>query len=423
MLIRRLACVLILLAGFAACDAARAREWTRFRGPNGQGVALDPGAAATIPVTWTEDEVNWKTALPGVGHGSPVVWDDRLFLLSGDPTSAERYVLCLGAGDGKIRWKRTFASAAHHLHMRNSYGSGTPAVDAERLYVAWSAPEKTTLLALSHDGRTEWELDLGPFVSQHGFGTSPVLYDGTVIVTMLQQGERLEGKESGISFVVAVDCRTGEIRWKTPRKSVYVAYSTPAIYEPGDGPAQLVCCSTAHGTYSLDPATGRENWSIDVFRMRTVSSPVIAGDLILGTCGSGGGGNYMVAVRPPSGTRPVEEAFRVTSQVPYVPTSVVAGKLMFLWYDRGIASCVRTDDGSVVWRERLGGGFSGSPVRVGDRIYCINDEGEVIVIAAADKFKLLGKTPLGEPSRATPAIAGGRMYLRTYSSLISVGGR
>jgi outer membrane protein assembly factor BamB len=420
---RILACSTLLLMSFVLSEPGAGQEWTRFRGPNGQGVSKDRNVTKSIPVTWTEDDVNWRTTLPGIGHGSPSLWGEHLFLISGDPATAERLVLCVDTATGRIRWKRSFASTFHRLHKRNSYASSTPAVDAGRVYVAWADLEKTTLMALSHDGKPEWEIDLGPFVSQHGFGTSPMIHDGMVILSMLQQGEELDGKNPGVSFAVAVDCETGEIRWKTPRRSVFVSYSVPAVYRPGKGPPELIFCSTAHGLYSLDPTTGREKWSIDVFGLRTISSPVITDDFIIGTCGAGRGGNYLVAVRPPSATRPAEEVYRVTSNAAYVPTPVVAGDLMFFFYDKGIVCCVRTGDGSIVWRERLGGGFSGSPVRVGDRIYCISDEGDVVVLAAAEKFTLLGRTSLGDRSRATPAVAGGHMYLRTYSSLVSVGGK
>jgi outer membrane protein assembly factor BamB len=115
-------------------------------------------------------------------------------------------------------------------------------------------------------------------------------------------------------------------------------------------------------------------------------------------------------------------AYRITSQAPYVPTPVAKDDLVFLWSDKGIVTCIRAGDGNRVWQERVGGNYSGSPVIVGSRIYCIDDDGVVVVLSASDPFKLLAKNPLGEPSRSTPAVAGGRMYVRTESHLISIGG-
>ncbi len=152
--------------------------------------------------------------------------------------------------------------------------------------------------------------------------------------------------------------------------------------------------------------------------MRTVSSPVVAGDLVLGTTGSGGGGNYLVAVRPDPEP---EVAYRITTQAPYVPTPVVKDDLVFLWYDKGIVSCIRAADGERVWQKRIGGNFSGSPVIAGDRLFCIDDDGVVVVLAASEQFALLARNPLGEPSRSTPAISQGRMYVRTESQLLAIG--
>jgi len=407
---------LAAIASMTVSDNLFAQEWTRFRGPNGAGQS----DAANIPIKWTENDHNWRASLPGIGHGSPVIWGKRIFLISADPDSAQRHVLCLGTADGKILWDKEFASEAHHLHAQNSFASCTPAVDKDRLYVAWSTPSETTFMALSHDGEVVWERELGPFVSMHGFGTSPMIYGDMVILASAQQSEKLGGKKPGKSFVIAVDRATGEIRWNTPRESAVAAYGVPCVYnQGGKGPDELIFTSTSHGFASLDPKTGKENWSIDVFDMRTVSSPVIAGGLVFGTTGSGGGGNYVVAVRP--GAKP-EIAYRIDRQAPYVPTPIAHGDLLFLWYDKGIVTCVNASDGKQHWQKRVGGGFSGSPVRVGAALYCINQDGEVIVIAADKQYQLLSKNPLGEPSRATPAVAAGRMYLRSESHLISIGG-
>ena len=301
-----------LLALWPGMVPSAAQEWTRFRGPNGSGVLTD----CEIPGQWTEADYNWKVTLPGVGHASPVIWGERVFLLSADPQTATRHVLCLRAADGATLWQRDFPSAPHHLHLRNSFASSTPAVDAQHVYVAWSTPAATTLMALDHDGQTVWTRDLGPFLSQHGFGTSPIVTDSGVILCLQQDKPQEDGPRTETSAIVAVDPRTGETRWTTPRLSEVVSYSTPCLYEPAGQPRQLICCSMAQGIYSLDLASGRENWSIDVFEMRTVSSPIVAGDLIVATTGSGGGGNYLVAVRP--GPKP-EVAYRITTQAPYVP--------------------------------------------------------------------------------------------------------
>ncbi|MEM9660466.1 MAG: PQQ-binding-like beta-propeller repeat protein, partial [Planctomycetota bacterium] len=136
--------------------------------------------------------------------------------------------------------------------------------------------------------------------------------------------------------------------------------------------------------------------------------------------GSGGGGNYVVAVRLDDPQH--EQAYRINRQAPYVPTSVAAGKYVFLWSDKGVATCLDAASGEEQWVKRVGGNYSGSPVHAAGRIYCISDDGDVVVLAAAPQYELLGRNPLGEGSRSTPAVAQGRMFLRTYSRLFCIGG-
>jgi outer membrane protein assembly factor BamB len=409
--------LLVCLTQFAA-----AQEWTRFRGPNGTGQSETTG----IPAVWTESDYNWKAPLPGIGHSSPVVWGDKLFVLSADPDKATRYVICLNADTGKKLWQREYESTFHHLHARNSFASCSPAADDERVYVAWSKPTATTLRAMTHYGDEVWEIDLGPFVSMHGFGTSPIVYKDLVVLASFSlmsedQLSKVEDSDKvGSAFVVAVDRKTGEIKWKTPKQTTVAGYSVPCVLTGADGKDELICCASGKDIFSLDPMTGKQNWSIDVFTMRTVSSPLVIGGLVFGSTGSGGGGNYVVAVKP--GAKP-EIAYKVETQAPYVPTPVARGDLLFLWYDKGIVTCVDAGTGKQYWQKRIGGNFSGSPVRVADKIYCIDEEGVVYVLAAEKEYQLLGKNPLNGPSRATPAVARGQMFLRTESELVSIGGK
>ncbi len=393
-----------------------AQEWTRFRGPNGSGVSQ-----AKIPGTWEASDYNWKIDLPGVGHGSPVVWRDRIYLISADPKSGTRYVLCINAADGKKIWTKEYTGVPHHLHALNSYASCTPAVDADGIYVAWSDPDHTVLKALSHDSEEKWSVDMGPWVSQHGFGTSPMIIDDLVIITKSQEDpKRADGGTPGESFMLAVDRKTGEKKWQTKRATDTTSYSVPAIRELATGKKELISCSTGEGIFALDPQTGNQKWALPVFTMRTVSSPQLAGNLVIGTTGSGGGGNYVVAIKP--GEKP-EEVYRIKTQAPYVPTPVINGDLMFLWFEGGIVTCVDAKTGEKHWQQRIGGKFWGSPVIAGDKVYNVSEAGEVIVLAADKTFKEFGRMQLGEGSHSTPAISGGRMYLRTYSKLFSLGGK
>jgi outer membrane protein assembly factor BamB len=392
--------------------AATAQEWTRFRGPNGSGIS----DATTIPAQWTDKDYNWKAPLPGIGHSSPVIWGDRIFLTSAIEDTCQRIVLCLSVADGSILWEKRYDSTPHPKHLRNSYASSTPAVDADLVYVAWSAPDEYTLAAFDHQGTEKWKKNLGPYKSQHSGGTSPIVYEDLVI---------LGNDQDGVSSLLAFDRHTGELRWQTPRRSEFVSYATPCVLAREGQPPELIFDSGAHGVSAIDPKSGKTNWELDVFDKRTVSSPILVGGLILGTCGSGAGGNYVAAVRPGSvdGKTPPQEAWKVAEAAPYVPTPIAKGDLVFLWSDKGVASCIKASNHEVLWRERVGGNYSGSPVCVGDKLYCIAEDGQVVVLAAAAEYQLLGRSPLGEDSRSTPAVTGGRMYLRTYSHLASLGGK
>ena len=381
------------------------QEWTRFRGPNGSGIS----EAKTIPATWTEKDINWKVALPGAGHSSPALWGDKVFVTSGDDQAGEIDVFCLGTADGHVLWKRSFPFTSYPKHNYNSFASSSPTTDAQRVYVCWSVPARCILLALDHQGKTVWEKDLGPFVSQHGNGSSPILYQDKVI---------LGNEQDGDSFLIAVDAATGETRWKTPRKTAEAAYSTPCVYQPKNGKPELIFNSHAHGISALDPDSGKVLWDFaTAFDKRSVSSPLVAGDLIIGSCGSGGGGNFVVAVRPgdSAGSKKPELAYSIRHSAPYVPTSVYYGDHLFLWGDAGIVTCVQAATGEVKWQERA---FDGDA----DRSLFVSSRGEVVVVEASDHFKLLAKNPLNEVTRSTPAVAGGRMYIHTGSHLLSIGG-
>jgi len=417
----------ILFVLLALAPAALAEEWTRFRGPNGGGTSDAKG----IPSSWTADDYDWVVDLPGVGHSQPVTWGSKIFLTSAERAGERRLVLCVGAADGAILWKRTIDSATHEKHRLNSHASATPAVDAERLYVPIAHTGQCTLFAFDHDGNDVWRHDMGEFISHHGQALSPIVWEDLVILGK-EQGR--DAPATAESFILALERKTGKVRWKTPRSTQMVSYSTPCVYRSAGGVDQLICNSSAHGITSLDARNGKPLWWNDCFTLRTVSSPVIAGDLVFGSCGSGGGGNYVVAVRAggEGDVTSTHEAYRVQQAAGYVPTPLVKGKRLFVLADKGgIASWLDVSTGNVIWRERVDREleYSASPICIEDRIYCVSQSGVVVVLAAGDEYRLLGRVELGGPCHSTPAVAGGRLYLRTFDEakgttrLFSLGGK
>ena len=404
-----------IILGSAAPVAAEDREWTRFRGPNGCGV----GQASQIPEAWTEKDYNWKIQLPGKGFSSPVIWDDRLYVTSTIEESATFITLCLNTADGSVKWNRQFQAKPHPKFKANCDACATPAVDADRLYVIWATPDEHVVRALDQrDGTELWQRDLGPFVAEDGFGTSPILV-GDVLVLSNDQDP------GGTSTIVALDRKTGQTRWQVDRESKKATFSTPCLFEPEGGTPQIIVLSCAHGVTSLDPTSGAANWALDdVFALRTTGSPLVASGMIFASNGGGTAGKYLLAVRPgnPERGTAAEVLYRIDQAAPYVITPVAKWPLVFIWSDRGVVTCIDGPSGKIHWRERVGGEYLGSPVRADDRIFCMSNSGEMVVLAAIDEFKVLARIDLGEPSHSTPSMSGGVMYLRTLSHVMSLGG-
>jgi outer membrane protein assembly factor BamB len=322
----------------------------------------------------------------------------------------------LNSSDGSIAWKREYDSYTFHIHKQNSYASSSPAVDDVGVYVSWTTPKAYTLLALSHDGKELWRQDLGEFTSQWGSGTSPVVVNDLVVLTNDQEGPE--------SSVVAFDHKTGKQRWSVQRKSTdKTASSSPCLFTPKDGVPQLILTSKGNGMSAVDPETGQKLWEMaDLFKMRTIGSPIVAGDLVLGTTGDGGSDRRLFAVKPghsPSDTP--EVVYKLTKVPGYVSTPIVKDGLLFLFCDTGTVTCVKVATGDKLWTEKPADSFFSSPVCAGDTLWCISHDGQLVGISASDKYNLVSKLDLGEASQATPAVAGGKMYLRTLSHLICVG--
>lgn len=392
----------------------QAQEWARFRGPNGSGIST----AQKVPTTWTEKDYRWTVELPGQGISSPVVWKDRLFITSADDSKLERYLLCYETSTGKLAWSKPFAFQKEKKHARNSFASATPAVDEQHVYVVWTSRAKAELLAFKHDGSPAWTYDMGPYQSGHGGGTSPVVIGDLVVLNNHQESN---------SYLLAVNRRTGEKVWKVDRKKGKASYSTPCEWKNAAGQSEIIFTSFGHGVTAVAADTGRVAWEqTEVFDKdeedkRSIGSPFIADDLVIGSCGFVGGKKILVGLRPDGSS--AQQVFRHDRVVNHMPTAIAYQGLLFMWADNGIVTCARLKDGTQVWQKRVGGNYSGSPICVNGRLYAISDEGDVVVLAASDQFEELGKTSLGQVSSSTPAVSDGVLYLRTYSKLFALGPR
>lgn len=395
-------------------------SWSRFHGVDGLGDA----GGATIPSEWTDSDYAWRRKLGSRDVGSPIFIEGKIYYLVSKPESRKISLESLDEQTGKLRWSKDYDQNAYHLHQRNTFASSTPSADADNVFISWADSNHTYLKCLDHDGNEVWSRDFGSWQSQHGFGTSPRIYGSMVLLMNSQQADQLkQGQSPGKSRMIAVDRHSGETIWETPLVATKSCYGIPAIHGEGDA-AQIIDANTGNGMFGMDPKTGKILWSLKVFEMRVCGTPVIAGDVAVGSSGSGGGGNHLVAVRiPKSKDEQPSQIYRIDRGAPYVPTPVVRGDRMYLASDDGFASCIEVQTGKQIWFKRIGGNFGASPVLIGDKLLLISLSGKATILKASDDFQKLGEFDLGGPVGATPAYSNGRLLLRVGDELRCLGGK
>lgn len=392
-----------------AADSVRAENWSRFRGDDGTGVSSQKG----LPAQWSDGNYAWNVELPGEGHAAPIIWGKTLFTTSATDQGTTRLLISLNAETGAENWSRSIGMNISHKHAKSSWASSTPVTDGKLVYVAFADEEKYLVSAYDFAGKLAWRRDLGDFESQHNLGVSLMLFEDTLIVP---------NEQDGPSSIIALDKNTGETRWRQLMQIARVSYSTPIIVPDAQKQPQLICASQAMGITSLNPRTGVLNWASGKLPLRTVASPVFGDGLLIASCGQGGAFGVLQVAVDASGKLDEQGLPKIVWQrkkaVPYVPTPIAYEGHLYEWGDQGIVCCVDLKTGEDVWTKRIGGNFSGSPLCIDGKIYAVAENGEVIVIKAAPKFEELGRTSLGDPSHATPAVANGRLYFRTFHRLM-----
>ncbi|MFC1739279.1 PQQ-binding-like beta-propeller repeat protein [Planctomycetota bacterium] len=406
-------CILL----FSCISHVAGENWTRFRGPNGQGHSSEKN----LPVKWTENEYLWTVKLPGMGHSSPVIWGDKVFITCATKDNGNASLIAYHTTDGKELWKKQYEFEPVKMNELNSIAASTPTVDEKHVYSLWYGKDKTLLVALDHTGRQIWSEDFGVTSMQHGPCSSPILYKDLVIFTQ----EQNSNSKNPESKWVAVNKQTGQLRWTVNRGlTKQASYSVPCVYTDKQGKDVLIFSSRQHGITAVDPATGELVWETkDILPARVVSSPVIAGDLILNTCGSGGGGEQLAVVRAPQ-TAEQKPQVAYTSRerfIPYVSTGIGVNNLFFLYHDQGMVTCLDSTTGNIKWSEKPAGRYYSSPVYANDTLYCIDMDGKFVVLKAEDSYEILGIMDLGEETQASVSIADGRIFLRTLTRLVCVG--
>ncbi len=413
--------VLQILAFFLFTVSLSAGNWPQFRGPTTQGRS----AETDVPLRWSAtNNVLWKTPIPGESWSSPIVWNDRLFVTTATDNGQTCRVLALEARSGRVLWdKAVFQQSPRRKEQRNTYATPTPATDGERVYACFG---DGSFAALDFSGDIVWTNRDYKFYGKHGLGTSPILFQGLLI--MARDGSS-DGEDKNLGWqtpwdqarVLALDARTGQERWQGKRGLSRISHGVPAIWEH-DGRAEVVS-EAGDVVQGFDAQTGERLWSNSVIGEGKVPSTVL-GDGLVFTAGGWGGKDTIKAFRL-GGKGELKETQLVWEQkknMPRVPSLLYVNPLLFSITDGGVAACLKAESGEICWQERIGGNFSASPVFAGSRIYLLSDTGETTVIAAALEFRVLAKNPLGEKCQASPAIAHGRIFIRTSENLFCLGG-
>lgn len=390
--------------------------WHRLRGPGGAGVAEE--CSATIP--WSPEQIRWQTKLLGTGDGSPVVFGNTAFLMSCDADSATRYLQAIDLESGQPLWHKQVSGKATHLHKKNTFASSTPAVDDRAVYFTWGDAD-VHLAAYTHTGEEIWQRKLGRFVSQHGYGASPLVIDDRVVLFNSQAAERLPpGIAPGTSRVMAFDAKTGADAWTTPTTTTRTCYGVPAPFlDSNSGKEALLFANTGDGMFALEAATGKMLWNQPALEKRSVSCPIVVGDIGVCSEGSGGGGNIVFGIDLKDPSHRV--VFRIQRAAAYVPSPIAHNDLLFSWSDRGIVGCFELPSGKPIWNKRIGGNYSSSPVIVGGKLIGISEDGLVTILAASKDFEKLGEIKLGENTKATPCVGADYLLIRTEKHLTKVG--
>ena len=400
-------------AAYVATPEAIRRNWPRFRGPAGAGVSAFDNA----PIAWgggAPGRIDWKTPVPLSGMSSPIVWDQRVFVTGAEKGRREIYGFDLA--DGKLLWTREIrlpgspTLADDELWEDTGRAPSTPCTDGRGVFAIYPNGD---LACVDFDGRIVWAQNLGKPDNMYGHATSLLVYDGRVIV-QLDQATSMDGK----SELIAYEAATGKLAWQVSRPTGG-SWTSPIVAATPGGD-QLVT-SGDPWVIAYDPSNGGELWRAELMSYDVAPSPVFGAGLVFVVTDSAS----LFAIRPDGRGNVTESHVAWTSEdhLPSIPSPLCDGERLYtLTAETGTLACYQATTGKVLWTHSFDMMFNSSPSLVGDRVLLLAQKGTAFVVAAADEFKELSRSTLGEKVNTCPAFVEGRTVIRGDKHLFCIAG-
>ena len=412
------------LFAITTSSAQKSENWARFRGPNGQGISEAKG----LPERWSADEnVAWKTDIPGESWSSPIVGDDHIFLTTATEDGKNCHVIAIDRKTGKILWNKVVFTQEpeQHRHEMNSYATPTPVTDGKTVFAIFSGG---SFVALDFEGNIQWtNTDLN-FYSQHGMGASPILYNDLLILPV-NHSNREEPKGLGWleawdkSYLLALDKKTGKERWRGMRNMSRIAHATPIVMQV-NGKDQIIS-PAGDVIQGFDPADGKLIWTVRSEGEPCVPSPVIGDGVIYSSPTDRA---PVRAVRPDGQDNCTEThiAWEQGSYTPMISSFLYAKPFLYTCPDNRIC-CLNASTGEFLWQLRLrAGALNPSPIYADGKIYVLSERGITTVLKPSDDpatpAEIIAQNELnGELTRASIAVAGKQLIIRTANNLWCIG--
>lgn len=431
--LRHATCGLIIAVTLVTASLAEANDWPHWRGPNHNGTA----DATNLPGAWTEDNILWKTPMPGQSSASPIVVGDRIFCVSNSADMKSLLGLCISRDTGEILWEKTFVKDAEQPR-RNTLASPSPVSDGTTVYFMFGTGD---LIASDFDGNVKWSKNLvaeyGPINQQFGYSSTPLFFKGKLYIAIMRgQWERreLEQFTDETSHILCLDPTDGKEVWKAHRSSdggdeAFDSYSSPMPYEFGDTAAIL----SQGGNYVIghDAATGKELWrqnhNPEKGKMwRLIPSPMAAGEYVIGVQPRGQAA-FAILPQPGKSFAYTESHWIYDEKTTDVPNPIYyKGRVILLNDVHGQVFCLDVKSGVPVWTGELEADSRiwSSPVVAEDKMYVMTESGQVITAGIGDGLTILSRNNLGgKECKSTPAIAHGKLFVRTSDTLYCIGNK